>query len=246
MNTIRYFISDLDGCIADPFTPINWQLASQLRDLSDRSASDPRIPKLGICTGRPAPYTEAVSLWLNVQVPVLFESGVGMLDLPTQSIEFNPMLPNNAFEISRELKAFLVLVKERNPAINLESKFIDAGITCADTGLIQAILPEVQNFVGKNHPDLEVHHTDISINILCPQTNKGSGLRWFCEKHEIEPSQIAYIGDTSGDVPALKYAGLSFAPDNAHDSAKQAADITTHSSCTAGVIEAWEHIVNNQ
>ncbi len=245
-SSIRYFISDLDGCISEPFTVPDWQLLSTLRDLSDRSHKDSNIPKLGICTGRPAAYAESISLLLNVQLPVLFESGTGLLDLSTQSIELNPMLPENAREVSQDVRAFFESLKEKYPEINLENKIIDVGITCANTSLVIDILPEAQTFIENNHPLLELHYTDISFNVLWPQTNKGAGLRWFCEKHNIQPSEIAYIGDTGGDVPALELVGLGFAPSNAHQAAKQAADIVTKEPCTAGVIEAWQSIIESQ
>jgi len=242
---IEYFVCDLDGCISEPFSPPDWQLLTQLRELSDASQYDASIPKLTICTGRPAAYTEAIALWLNVQAPVLFESGVGLLDLPTQAITFNPALPQEAEQISRDIHAYFKTLQLKHPDINPECKMIDNGLTCANINTIEYLLPIVKDTIAQHYPMLEVHHTDISINVLWPQANKGSGLRWLCKLLDLNPKQIAYIGDTSGDVPALEVAGLGFAPNNAKDCAKQAANIVTVNNSTKGVIEAWEYLIKH-
>ena len=241
---IEYFLVDLDGCVTDPFTSPDWNLISQLRALSDRSHIEPDVPKLSICTGRPAPYTEAVGQWLNIQVPVLFESGAGMLDLKNQQVSWNPQLAKDALAISAEVKNYIQLLKREFPELQPESsKQIDAGFVCADYARMQQLAVIFSRHITQHFPMFELHATDISISAIWPCANKGAGLAWFCKVMKVQPANVAFIGDTSGDIPALKVAGISFAPQNADPQNKKIADYVTRGTSTAGVIEAWQQLI---
>src|SRR5690625_6841963 len=71
---IKLFVTDLDGCISYPYRTPNWDAIQEIRDLNIASRSNPEIPPLTICTGRPHPYAEAVAQWLDVRLPFVFES----------------------------------------------------------------------------------------------------------------------------------------------------------------------------
>ena len=243
---IKYFLVDLDGCVTDPFSSPDWSLISQLRALSDRSHTDSNVPKLSICTGRPAPYTEAVGQWLNVQVPVLFESGAGMLDLTGQQVTWNPLLPANALHISAQVKDYILQLKQQFPELQPESsKQIDAGFVCADYQRMQQLAVIFSEYVKQHFPMFELHATDISISAIWPCANKGSGLEWFCQVMDIPTSSVAFIGDTSGAIPAIERAGISFAPQNADSNNKLRADFVTQTNSTGGVVEAWQQLIKH-
>src|SRR5580698_6064892 len=48
--------------------------------------------------------------------------------------------------------------------------------------------------------------------------DKGLALQQFAEQNKLEPSTIAFMGDDINDLGAMKIAGLSAAPSNAHAS----------------------------
>ena len=54
--------------------------------------------------------------------------------------------------------------------------------------------------------------------------NKGAALIAFSERHRLELSRVAYIGDDVNDLPALRIAGLSAAPSDAHPEVRAAVD----------------------
>jgi hydroxymethylpyrimidine pyrophosphatase-like HAD family hydrolase len=246
MAKIDYFIVDLDGCVSDPFKIPDWSLLSQLRALSDRSYSDNNVPQLSICTGRPAPYTEAVGQWLNVQLPVIFESGAGMLNLSNQAVDWNPSLPSDAHQIIAIMMDYIQDLKKRHVNIQPEvAKQLDAGFTSEDTRLIAQLLPEFEAYVAKHCPQLVVHGTDISMSALWPVANKGAGLRWWCDVVSTSVEKVAFIGDTSGDIPAIEAAGISFTPQNGNQQNQHLADITTKGHSTRGVLEAWDFLIEH-
>src|SRR5690606_36346488 len=101
---------------------------------------------------------------------------------------------------------------------------------------------DLLNYVKQNFPQFEVHNTDVSVNVILKDANKGEGLKWLCETLNLEPEEVAYIGDSSGDVPALNIAGKSFAPLNATPYVKEISDYVVDEA-TMGVLEAYEKII---
>ena len=90
-----------------------------------------------------------------------------------------------------------------------------------------------------------MHTTDISINALWPQANKGSGLVWLCEEIQTSLANVAYIGDTGADIPAIEFAAIGFTPQNGTPANKKAADIVTTGYSTQGVLEAWHYLIEH-
>jgi len=50
--------------------------------------------------------------------------------------------------------------------------------------------------------------------------NKAAAVRDFANKHQLQLSEICYIGDDVNDLPAMGLVGLAAAPANAHSGAK--------------------------
>lgn len=241
---IKLFITDLDGCISHPFVSPDWRALSRIKELSRLSREDETIPALTICSGRPFPYVEVVGQWLDVDYPMLFESGGGMYDIKTNEITWNPHFDDEAKKAVVEIKKWLegTLIKNYKGTYPEFAKYTDAGLVNPDSSKIALMHKEVLNHVNGNYPMFEVHVTDVSVNIILKKTNKGGGIRFLCEKLDIDLDEVAYIGDTGGDIPALEIVGKSFAPQNANSGVKEVVDVITQET-TRGVLEAYEQLI---
>jgi 3-deoxy-D-manno-octulosonate 8-phosphate phosphatase (KDO 8-P phosphatase) len=62
--------------------------------------------------------------------------------------------------------------------------------------------------------------------------DKASALRSFAQDHDLDLSDVCFMGDDVNDVSALEIAGLAAAPADAHESARSKARIVTQ--CRAG------------
>lgn len=242
---IKLFITDLDGCIAHPFLSPDWRALTKIKTLNIESKEDEIIPWLTICSGRPFPYVEAVGQWLNVDHPMLFESGGGMYDIGTNQITWNPHFDDEAKKAVDEIKEWLVktLIQNYKGTYPEFAKYTDAGLVNPDSTKIALMHEEALNYVNGNYPMFEVHATDVSVNIIPKRTNKGEGIRFLCEKLDIGLEEVAYIGDSSGDIPGLQIVGRSFAPANAKHFVKEEVDIVTQNTTTEAVLEAYECII---
>lgn len=242
---IKLFITDLDGCIAHPFISPNWDSISRIKELNSLSKQDEVIPSLTICSGRPFPYVEAVGQWLDVDHPMLFESGGGIYDIKTNELSWNPHFDKSAKEAVAEIKEWLenTLIKNYEGTYPEFAKYTDAGLVNPDPTKIALMHKEVQNYMGDRFPMFEVHTTDVSVNIILKKANKGEGIRFLCKKLGLKPEEVAYIGDTSGDIPALEIVGRSFAIQNAKPFVKDIVDKVTTHEATRGVLEAYESLI---
>jgi len=240
---IKLFVTDLDGCISHPFKTPHWESINRLRDLNNKSEHDESIPPLTICTGRPYPYAEAVGQWLNIRHPFVFESA-GVYHWNGNRIQ--TALDNSGVSLDpiHALKRWLTdTILPEYPTAMLEfTKMMDAGVVCPDEAVIDEIHQKALKYVPEKFPGLEIHTTEVSINILMPGNNKLRGLRLLGENLGIGLHEMAYIGDTGGDAVALKEVNMPFAPANARKVAKDVAKVT-RGETTQGVLEAYKEVI---
>lgn len=241
---IKLFVSDLDGCIAHPFYSPDWDAISQIKKLNNLSKTNPEIPPLTICSGRPLPFVEAVAQWLDVDSPMIFESGGGMYNFTDNKLKWNPHFDDAARNSIIEIKHWLEneVIVHHPGTIPEFTKFTDAGLINPDSSKIRIMHKEILNHIHQNYSSFEVHDTEVSVNVILKKTNKAEGIRLLCSELGLEPDEIAYIGDSSGDVPALEIVGKSFAPINATSHVKKTVDLVTEEA-THGVLEAYHHII---
>jgi hydroxymethylpyrimidine pyrophosphatase-like HAD family hydrolase len=240
---IKLFVTDLDGCISYPFKTPNWEAINQIRELNRMSREQESIPSLTICTGRPFPYAEAVAQWLDIRLPFVFESA-GLYHWEGNRIVTALKSTDGELEPVNRMREWLKneVIPDYQGVIIEFTKMMDAGVVCMDEKIIVDIHKRVLDKVDEIHPGMEVHATNISVNILMPGNDKLQGIRLLGEALDIGLSEMAYIGDSSGDVPALKHVKLPFAPKNAHETARKHGKVLEYET-TAAVLEAYRQII---
>ena len=70
-------------------------------------------------------------------------------------------------------------------------------------------------------------------------------VRQTADEEGIDIDEVAFIGDTGGDIGALKAVGFSFAPQNAQAQVKEIVDVVTDGAVLDGVIEAYHWCVRH-
>lgn len=241
---IRLFVLDIDGCLTTPFVTPHWESFSEIRAMNMRAKSDPRIPKLALLTGRPQPYAEAIAQMLDIDMPVIFESGGGMFDPVTTRVRFAPAItPAMMARVARMRAWGEALVAERFPHSMTEfAKHTDVGFVDQDPGVIAEIYRLCRERAACEEDLFEVHRTEISVNVILKVCNKGEGLKWISQVTGVPLGEIAYIGDSSGDLTALRIAGRAFAPANAAEAVKAVAEVVPLPTSQA-VLAAYSALV---
>ncbi|MCG8372772.1 MAG: HAD hydrolase family protein, partial [Balneolales bacterium] len=175
-----------------------------------------------------------------------FESGGGMYHVEKNKLTWTPALTDERKQEVREIKEWANknVIGKFPLTIPEFAKFTDIGIINPDSDIVEDIRAKSEEFISNNYEHFEVHHTHVSVNIILKRANKGEGIKWIANHLGFELDEIAYIGDSSGDIPGLKIVGMPFAPANAAEPTKKVASVTKGKS-THGVLEAYHQIIKH-
>lgn len=246
---IRLFVTDLDGCVSFPFQQPPLEALSELVGLHRSRADDPCVPPLTLCTGRPLTYAQAVAQWLGVEVPFLFESGSGMYDPVANRMWWSPYLTRETEAALKRLRPMLHDdLAARYPGTMAEfAKKKDVGLVNPDASVIEEILDIVQGLVAeqtRDEVDLEVHTTPVSVNVIPRAANKGAGIAWLAQRLDLSLDEIAFMGDSGGDLSGLTRVAMPFAPANAAAEVKEVAAVVG-GEATWGLVEAYRAVIEH-
>jgi len=237
---IKLFVTDIDGCLATPYTPYDLDGFATLRALARDPEADSTAPAVSICSGRAYAYVEAVTQALGLTVPVLFESGGGRFDPVAAQTTWNPALTDTIEAELETVRHWLATECVPGTKLSLDhAKRTQAGVVTPDTEEVRALRPRVEAFVEDEVPDLRVFATDNSVDVVPPGITKETGLEWLADHLGLSMDEIAYIGDTDADLDALLAVGHSFAPSNAHGVVRERVDRVTDGSVLDGTLEAY-------
>ena len=106
-------------------------------------------------------------------------------------------------------------------------------------------LNEFETFIPQEWRDefYVVRSQKYLVEVLTKGVNKAFGLEKLAQKLNIQPSEIAAIGDAANDIEMLEYAGLAIAMGNASEEVKAIADIVTDTNENNGVIKAIDKLI---
>ncbi len=243
---IQYFISDIDGCLALPFQAFDLPHFQALVKRTSRAAQEHGWPLFSLCSGRSYSYVEAMTQALGIRVPVLFEAGGGMFDPVQVQVRWNPSFTDEMDRQLEEVRKWLLAVCAQHPSLMFDyAKRTQAGVVGHSETDILDLLPEAEALVAASFPDLCVFHTEVSIDVLPATVTKAQSLHWFADTVGVSLDELAYIGDSSGDLEALARVGFSFAPTNAIPAVREQVSFVTQHAVIKGVIEAYEWCIRH-
>ncbi|MGB1466101.1 MAG: KdsC family phosphatase [Alcanivorax nanhaiticus] len=125
-----------------------------------------------------------------------------------------------AFDVDGVMTDGRIYFTENGEAIKVFNTLDGHGLKkLAASGVTLAII------TGRNTPMVARRAADLGIeHVIQGREDKGVALADLAEQLGVTASETGYAGDDEPDVSALQWAQLSFAPANAHDCARQAAD----------------------
>lgn len=239
---IRVFVSDVDGCLSEPYRPFDLAGMAIVADhaiRADRRRVPDAPPDFSILTGRCYAYLEAVSQALSLRVPVLFESGGGLFDPVSAITRWHPDFTPELDRQLTDVRAWLGSQLEGTSVSVDVGKRTQAGIIGPIEEEITHLAPIVREYVERSYPDLVMHSTLVSIDVMGRHLTKKRGIAWLADELRVRLDEMAFIGDTEGDLGALSIVGRSFAPANASPEVRERVQTVTSGRVLDGVIEAY-------
>lgn len=106
-------------------------------------------------------------------------------------------------------------------------------------GLKQAMAAgiEVAVITGRRSPLTERRMSNLGITTLLQgREDKVTALREIMAERQLQPAQVAYIGDDLPDLAAIRYAGFGVTVPNGHWFVRQHADFCTRAAGGSGAV----------
>jgi hydroxymethylpyrimidine pyrophosphatase-like HAD family hydrolase len=232
-------LCDIDGCLG-PESGALYDTASIARVAEhNRLAETQRDrPVLTLCSGRPQPFAEALCRLIgNSSLPFIAEMGVWLYDPREHSYLFDPTItPQNLADIAdctRWLRSELV---PRGVVIQ-PGKTATISLWHRDSAFLFAQMTELKRAIAEHGWRLRVTHSVAWVNLELEQVSKASGIRRLIELCDLDPTRLAGIGDTMGDLAIADHVAFFACPDNAQAELKTRAHYVSKHAEIAGVLD---------
>lgn len=208
-----------------------------------RAGSGP-YPAFSLLTGRAYAYAEAYAQLLATEVPVFFEAGAGCFDRAQARVTWHPAFTADVEAALAEVRRwFFDDLLPGTPLAFDFGKRTQVGVIGADREAVAEAAVRTRAHVATLELPLQVFATEISVDVVPHGLAKGDALDWIAAITGVDVAEMAYVGDSEGDVEALRRVGLAFAPANAVASVRAVVDVVTPAPGIAGVLEAYELLV---
>ena len=229
--TVEAIAVDVDGTITDEKRKICISAIEALR-----KAENAGIPTI-IVTGNVVNYAYAVEVLIGCSGGLVAENG---------GVVFKEGENNNAVEtmIDRDF----VTSAEKHLKDKLGEKFDkhashDNMYRLTETVFYKTIAKEELEEALKDFEyleQLEIYDSGFALHITDKRVNKGTSLRYLCERNSINMENVMAIGDSQNDEDFLKEAGYKISVGNAEDKLKEISTYTCEKKFGDGVAEAIE------
>jgi hypothetical protein len=242
---IRLVLLDVDGCLTDgETTPLDIPAIQLIAGLNDRARGEADLPAITLCTGRPAPYVDAICQAIRAYVPAVWETGAGLYDPVSFQFHAHPELTVDRVE---ELQAIRrrVLEQIERPGIGHRQVGKELSITLYPSP--DATLDQLHDTLVPIVSDLArsytVHRLRTCVEILPDGITKGSGARWLSELLDMPLERMAGIGDQTADLSYLSIVGFAAVPANATLDLPARVHYASAAPSSRGVIDILNQIV---
>jgi Cof subfamily protein (haloacid dehalogenase superfamily) len=262
--SIRLFLADVDGTLVTQDKVLTDRAVAAVHSLRQAGVI------FAITSGRPPRGMEMLVEPLDLDTPIAAFNGGLMVDRTLKVLEEHALPENLVQPVVDHMKSFDLDVWLYRGAdwyvpdpkaphvdreawtVKFEPKVMDGldGLTDGVVKLVgvsddhDAITAATRAATEKFGDQVEAAASQpYYLDVTNKQANKGEVARYLARRYELEPGQIATIGDQPNDILMFEHSGLSIAMGNADPEAKKAARETTRSNEDEGFAYAVEHIV---
>ncbi|HET7030546.1 MAG TPA: HAD hydrolase family protein [Candidatus Limnocylindrales bacterium] len=238
----RLVLADVDGCLTGgEGRSLDLEVLAEIAALNERSRSDPTVPAISLCTGRPAPYLELLAQAIASYQPSIFENGCGLLFMEPYGFRAHPSLSAD------------VIAAFRTGLDTLDATFVGAGRATWQPGKtysatlyptdgdVHSLWSAARTALGDR---FYVDEGVLCINVMPAGIDKGVGVDWLCAEVGITPAEVAGVGDSTADLAFLDKVGFSAAPANATAGLRAAVDYVSSEPEGRGVVDIVERIIS--
>lgn len=240
-NSIRLILFDIDGVLTHgEGAAFDLPLMEQLAGLNRAARIDPTLPAATVCTGRPAPYVDAILQAIDGHLPGIFENGAGLYVPDGYRFLSHPDLrDNSAFPAVRQ-RLDQTLVKTGQAYVQ-PGKEYTLTLFAHNPAETARLADWVAGALDSLAETVDLVYSPACLNILPRGMHKGRGLEFLAEQTGCAPAEMLGVGDSAVDVEFLKLVGTSAAPANAIPVIKALVDYVAPRAAADGVRDILAH-----
>jgi hydroxymethylpyrimidine pyrophosphatase-like HAD family hydrolase len=234
-NSIRLILFDVDGVLTHgEGAAFDLPLMEQLAGLNRAARADPNLPAVTVCTGRPAPYVDAILQAIDGHVPGIFENGAGLYVPDGYQFLSHPDLRDNSAlpAIRQRLDQTLIKTGQAYFQPGKEHTLTLFAHNPAETARLADWVLVVLDSLAEA---VDLVYSPACLNILPRGMHKGRGLEFLAEQTGYTPVEMLGVGDSAGDMQFLTMVGTSAAPANAMPVIKELVDYVAPHAASDGV-----------
>lgn len=229
--TIEAIAVDVDGTITDETRKICISAIEALR-----KAENAGIPTI-IVTGNVVNYAYAVEVLIGCSGGLVAENGGVVFKEFENNNEVETMVDKD-FVSSAEAHLKEKLGEKFNQHASHDNMYRLTETVFYKTLPKQEVEEALKDF--KYLDELEIYDSGFALHITDKRINKGTSLRYLCERNGINMENVMAIGDSQNDEEFLKEVGYRIAVGNAEDELKKISTYTCEKNFGDGVAEAIE------
>lgn len=240
-HPIQLIVLDSDGVLTDgEAQPCDLPLLAELAAWNQAARHDPALPAITICSGRPAPYVDAMLQTIDGHMPAVFEAGAGLY-IP-RGYRF---LPHPDLRHAAAMQQIKQRVQETLVAQGLlyiqPGKEYSLSLFPTNPAQLEALLPAVRAALGPLADTAAWVYAASCLNAMPHGIDKAAGLRMLSDITGVPVAAMLAVGDSAIDLPMLQAAGHSAAPANASAAVKAVVDCVATAPGPAGLRQILAH-----
>ncbi|WP_407377576.1 phosphoglycolate phosphatase [Methanobrevibacter sp.] len=229
--TIEAIAVDIDGTITDETRKICISAIEALR-----KAEKAGIPTI-IVTGNVVNYAYAAEVLIGCSGGLIAENG-GIVFKEGENNNAVESMVDRDFVTSAEEHLKEKLGKKFNQHASHDNMYRLTETVFYKTLTKEELEEALKDF--KYLDQLELYDSGFALHVTDKRVNKGSSLRYLCERNGINMDNVMGIGDSENDQDFLKETGYKIAVANADDELKKISTYACENYFGDGVAEAIE------
>jgi hypothetical protein len=239
--TIRLLVFDIDGVLSGgEAIGLDLALLGQLAALNRRARADGGFPAVTICSGRPAPYVEALVQAIDGHIPAVFENGAGLYQPEGYQFLRHPDLDGLELMpiVRRRLEETVIAAGQAYIQPGKEYSLSLFPYRVEEIGRLEGWIAAALGPLGAG---VDLVYSVSCLNVLLRGSSKARGIEFLAGRVGVPPEEMLGVGDTEVDTAFLQRVGCSAAPANAVAEVKAVVDYVSPFEAADGVRDILEH-----
>lgn len=239
MRTFDAVLCDIDGCLQpESSEPADAEGLAAVARHNRRALDAADRPVVTLCSGRPAPFVEALCRVLhNATIPCVAENGVWVYDPRDGSYHQDPAITPAHRAAVRDATAWIEDHLLPQGVVIQPGKSASISLFHPDTPRLRAFADDITRVFADRGWPFRVSMTVAWINCDLAHISKGTGIDRVLDATGLAKPRLAGVGDSYSDLPIAQRVAFFACPSNADHRLKAHAHYVSPHAELEGVLD---------